>query len=282
MKLIEIKGEKLLLKNDSRLQVVFVGVGGAFTKRQNQTNLLIIKGKDHLLIDCGNTCSGALMSLGIPITDIRNFLITHSHADHIGGLEEVILMNRYVTRNKPSIVITETYQHILWEMSLRGGAAYNEEQGGDILSFHDFFNVIRPRVLNDYSRETQEANVGSINIKLMRTKHIPDSSDTWETSFWSSGIVIDDRILFTSDTRFDLDLLEEFDDKMNLEVIYHDCQFFTGGVHASIDELNALGPKIKKKIFLSHYGDNWEQFEEKVKEYGFLDLAREKIIYDFD
>jgi ribonuclease BN (tRNA processing enzyme) len=85
-------GEKLKLTNDGRLEVFFVGVGSAFTKRQYQTNLLLVKGNDHLLIDCGTKCTQALYELGLPITDVRNFLITHSHADHIGGLEEVTLL----------------------------------------------------------------------------------------------------------------------------------------------------------------------------------------------
>ena len=71
-----------------------------------------------------------MYELGLATTDIRNFLITHSHADHIGGLEEVMLLNRYVTRKKPAIVINSTYQHLLWDLSLRGGTAYNEEKGG--------------------------------------------------------------------------------------------------------------------------------------------------------
>jgi ribonuclease BN (tRNA processing enzyme) len=282
MKIKPIPEKKVELHNKGKLQFIFAGVGSAFSKRNNQTNVLLIHGKDHLLIDCGNTCSRALLALGIPITQIRNFLITHSHADHIGGLEEVILMNRYVTREKPTIVISETYQHILWDMSLRGGAAYNEEKGGDILTFSDFWHIIRPEFLPKFPRNTQEANIGELNIKIMRTKHIPDTSDTWETSFWSCGVIINDKILFTSDTRYDFKLVDYFESKYNFEAIFHDCQFFTGGVHASLEELKQFPPAIKKKMYLSHYGDNWEQFEDKVQEYGFAGLAREKVIYEFD
>ena len=130
MKIETVQSRPIALKNEGALELFFVGVGSAFTKRHCQTNLLIIKGEDHLLVDCGTKCTQALYELGLPVTKIRNYLITHSHADHIGGLEEVALMSRYMTKSKPTMIINETYQHILWDMSLRGGSAYNEEEAG--------------------------------------------------------------------------------------------------------------------------------------------------------
>ncbi len=274
--------KKLKLTNNGKLELFFVGVGSAFTKKNYQTNLLLIKGKDHLLIDCGTRCSQALYELGLPIYEVENFLITHSHADHIGGLEEVSLMGKYFTNKKPLMVITDTYQHILWDMSLRGGQAYNEEEGGGILSFVDFFKVKRPRRLANYPRETYETNIGSIKIKMMRTKHIPDSSSDWQTSFWSCGTIIDDRIIFTSDTRFDFELIDQYTKKFNIEAIFHDCQFFTGGVHASIEELNQFPTEIKKKIHLVHYGDNYEKFENIAKDYGFAGFTKQHVFYQFN
>jgi ribonuclease BN (tRNA processing enzyme) len=282
MRIETLKDRKFSLTNDGKLELFFIGVGSAFTKRHYQTNLLLIKGKDHLLIDCGTKGTQALYELGIPVTDIKNFLITHSHADHIGGLEEVALMGRYATKKKPVMIINETYQHILWDMSLRGGSAYNEEEAKDTLSFSDFWNIIRPQWLPDYPRETYSARLGGIDIKMMRTKHIPDSSYDWQSSFWSCGVIIDERILFTSDTRYDYDLIDFYEKKFNLEAIFHDCQFFTGGVHASLEEIKQFPPDVKSKMYLTHYGDNWEEFEEKIEKYGFAGLAKQHVYYVFE
>jgi hypothetical protein len=116
---------------------------------------------------------------------------------------------------------------------------------------------------------------------MMRTKHIPDSSETWENSFWSCGVIIDDRILYTSDTRFDPDLLVYYNEHFPLEAIFHDCQFFTGGVHAGLEELGSLPGKIKEKLYLVHYGDNWEQFEPRIAELGFAGLTKQFTHYYF-
>ena len=272
----------LSLSNEGRLELFFIGVGSAFTKRNYQTNVLIVKGDDHLLVDCGTKCPQAFYQLGLPLTEVRNVLITHSHADHIGGLEEVALLGRYMTHRKPLMVINEAYQHILWDMSLRGGAAYNEEDAGDILGFHDFFDIRRPEWLRGYPRETFGVQIGEIDVKMVRTMHVPDSSRDWQSSFWSCGLIIDDRILFTSDTRYDPDLVATYEERFGFEWIFHDCQFFTGGVHASLDELNRFSPEIKAKMYLTHYGDNWEQYEKQVRDYGFAGLARQHVHYLFD
>ena len=274
-------GSTLSLVNDGRLEFFFLGVGSAFAKRHYQTNLLVVKGKDHVLIDCGTKCPQALYDVGLPVTAIKNFFITHSHSDHIGGLEEVALLGRYMAKKKPVMIIAEAYQHILWDMSLRGGCAHNEEQAGDILKFSGFFEVKRPRHMADIPRLTYDTEVGGIGLKMMRTKHIPDSSGTWESSFWSCGVIIDDRILFTSDTRYDPELVLSYCKQFPIEVIFHDCQFFTGGVHASLEELAGLPDEIRAKTYLVHYGDNWEQFEPRAKELGFAGLAQQMTHYIF-
>lgn len=260
------------------LSLYFVGCGSAFAKTLNQNNLVIAKGDDHLLIDCGTRCSQALHDAGGSIAQIQNYLITHSHADHVGGLEEVQLFGRYVLQKKPNMVVTRAYEKILWEQSLRGGSELSEKEP---MGFQDLWNVIRPMRLKGYPRETFEANVGGINIKMPRTMHFPDSAKSWRGCAWSCAVIIDDRILFTSDTRFDPELLESFDEMFDFEVIFHDCQLFTGGVHASIDELCTLPESLRSRIVLMHYGDNWQNFRKQAKDAGFHSWAKEQHTYTF-
>ena len=266
------------LTTKGELSLYFIGTGSAFAKTLNQNNLIIAKGDDHLLIDCGTKCSQALHNVGMPLPSIRNYLITHSHADHIGGLEEAQLLGRYVTQQKPTMIINTAYEKILWEQSLKGGSQKSEARE---LTFSDLWSVIRPKKLKGYPRETWEANIGSINVKMPRTMHFPDNARSWKDGAWSCAVIINDKVLFTSDTRFDPDLLESMDKKFDFEIIFHDCQLFTGGVHASIDELTTLPASLKSKIILMHYGDSWQNFRSQARKAGFHSWAKEGHTYSF-
>jgi ribonuclease BN (tRNA processing enzyme) len=282
MRVKKLGKKKLDLTNDGELSIFFVGSGSAFSKKMNQTNILIIKGKDHLMIDCGTKTPQALWGYGLPVFKLDNFLITHTHADHIGGLEEVMLMNRYImNQKKANIYITKRFEKSLWNHSLRGGAEGNENHMGKQLSFKDLWNPIRPEKLKGKIRDSWHFSVGDIDINIFRTMHTPDTSVSWKDSTWSTGMIIDEKILFTSDTRFDTQMLDYCLKNWEIETIFHDCQFFDGGVHASINELDKLSDDIKKKIILMHYGDNWESFTERVEQSQYIDLVKEGHFYNF-
>ena len=278
MKISTKPKKRMSLTTKGELSLYFIGCGGAFSKTLNQNNLLITKGEDHLLIDCGTTCSQSLHKVGVPILEIRNYLITHSHADHIGGLEEVQLAGRYVAGRKPHMIITRAYEKILWEQSLRGGSERSEHKP---LKFSDLWETTRPKKIAASPRDTYEANVGDINIKMPRTLHFPDSAKSWRDCAWSCAVIIDERILFTSDTRFDPNLISDFDQLYDLEIIFHDCQMFTGGIHASLEELMTLPENIRKKTVLMHYGDNWKDFHSRARKGNFHSWAKEGHTYAF-
>lgn len=270
------------LSNNGELTIFFVGCGSAFSRSMNQTNLLVVKGDQHLLVDCGTKAPQALHDLKIEPAEIANFLITHTHADHIGGLEEMMMVNRYITGNKPNIIINDEFEDILWNHSLRGGSAYSEVHQGQPLDFKDFWQVIRPSRVADIERDTWGARLGELDIKMPRTKHFPDNAQSWRDSFWSCGVLLDERVLFTSDTRFDPQLLLDFYERYGLEYIFHDCQFFTGGVHASLEELATLPAPLKRKMVLMHYADNWQQYVAQVREAGFHSFAKQNHSYIFE
>jgi ribonuclease BN (tRNA processing enzyme) len=269
------------LENQGQLSLRFIGTGSAFTKKFYQTNLLVVKGQDHVLIDCGTRTPEALSRLGLSVLKVRNYLITHSHADHIGGLEEVMLMNRYVGKTRPAMIAPAKYRRYLWDKSLKGGAAYNERVNGKWLGFSDFWDTLDPVPVPGADRELSELQLGSIKLAMFRTRHIPDSAPTWRTCAPSYGVVIDDSILFTGDTRFDPGLLAFLEARYKLKAIFHDCQFFDGGVHASINELRNLPGETKARMWLVHYGDAVEAQADTIRNYGFAGFARQWEPYEY-
>jgi len=276
--------DKLSLTNDGELDICFIGVGSAFAQKNCQTNFLIVKGDQHIMVDFGMTGPAALKkNTGLDVTNIECVLPTHSHADHVGGLECIALMNRYVgmrfmDKPKVNIVLTEEYQRVLWDQTLRGGLEWNEspDGGGQCLHMADFFDIVRPKWKTMQPRETWSVKLDGLTIELFRTMHIPEQSMAWEASFVSYGLFIDGRVFVSGDTRFDTELIDQYADKS--EVMFHDVQFFPGAVHASLEELKGLPEEVKNKMYLMHYADNYD--EQDISD--FAGWAEEGMIYRFE
>ena len=126
-------------------------------------------------------------------------------------------------------------------------------------------------------REKYEIDIGSMHIEMFRTKHVPEQSPSWESSFWSCGLMIDNRIFFSGDTRFDLDLIDEYKDQA--EWMFHDCQLHPGAVHAYYGELQELPKDVRERMILIHYGDSWRKF--KPQRDGFHSFAKQGVQYIF-
>ena len=286
-------GNPLPLTTDGNLRVVFIGVGSAFCKRKRQSNILIIQGDHHVLVDCGTQGPLALNDIGLSVLDVRCYLPTHSHADHVGGFEEVMLMNRYTpdpeTRGLPQLIILRDYQDILWSKSLSGGAEFCEANQGRTLQITDFFDILRPKTQQIHGRKVWVYQHGPMEIMIMRTRHFPDTAVSVDESQWCSGVFINRRVWISGDTMFDPEYPQRFAE--DAEVMFHDCQLFQGGVHASYQELMTLPTDIREKIFLYHFGDNWDQIHTWVREGdkfsgdpakdGFLGWAQQQVAYDF-
>ena len=278
----EIK-KPLSRKNEGEMELFFIGTGSAFATTLFQTNFLIIKGDYHILVDFGMTGPSALLgTAGLKASEIEVILPTHSHADHVGGIECLGLMNRYIgmrLMNKPKIkmIISEEYQRVLWDCTLRGGMEWNEQEieSGRKLSFGDYFQVIRPKWKKSQPREVFEIDFNDIHLEMFRVKHTPESANDWQESFIGHGLFIDDKVFISGDTRFDLDLINMYKDRA--QVMFHDVQFFKGGVHASLEELRTLPSEVKEKMFLMHYPDEWT----KQNIDGFAGWAKQGSRYIF-
>ena len=265
----------LELTNNGRLSVFFIGTGSAFSKRYFQTNVLVVKGEDHLLVDCGTLCPYALeKNYGLDLKQINNILLTHPHADHIGGVEELALVDRYVKKQKGNLVITDEFKKLLWDESLKGGLKVNEEGS---LSLDDYFTQIKPELLQTEPFEMYEANIGSINVKLFRTNHVTcDVTGDYQISY---GVLIDDKVLYPCDTQFNPQQIDYLINKYPVKVIFHDCDIsgYSEGVHASYAQLKTLPENIKAMTYLCHYNGRAEEMN--PEEDGFRKFARPGVWY---
>ena len=256
------------------LKLCFPGVGSAFARKNNPTCLIIAKGGRTILVDAGTSIPGALETRGISITDFDYYHVTHSHADHIGGLEELLLYSHYVLKKKPQMILTETYRDLLWDRSLRGGC---EHAVGGTLGFDDLAEFVVPDQVATEPRELYEVEVEGIKLTIFRTVHIPTGEDNTRSAFWSTGLLIDGRVLFTADTRFDPALFEQLP-MDGVDTIFHDCQLYEPGVvHPAYSELKTLDADLRSKMHLTHYGDTFGEFDPAAD--GFAGFAQPWAFY---
>ena len=271
---------KINLKNDGRLSLFFIGTGSAFVKNNFQNNVLIIKGDEHILVDCGTLCPFALETkYNTKITEIENVILTHPHADHIGGVEEMVLMDNYVRHSPVNIFIPPKFKKKLWKESLCGGIQFSENGR---MYFEDYFHELPIQLIQKKPFEMYHCVLGDLDLKFFRTRHVCSNPTYLKNSQLSYGLLIDEKILITGDTQFNEDQLRFMISKYkNIECIFQDCDVsgYSAGVHASYEQLCGLSPDIRKKMYLCHYNDAVNSVDAIVD--GFAGLSKPGVYYLF-
>nr|WP_040715764.1 MBL fold metallo-hydrolase [Paenibacillus daejeonensis] len=230
-----------------------IGTGSAFSKRYYNNNALVYTDDFTLLIDCGVTAPTSLHQLDKPLSEIDAILITHIHADHVGGLEEFAFRMKFQYDRKPVLYIADTLVQPIWENTLKGGLVQNEWQ-----QLEDFFEV-RPL---QAGISTQLA--AGLTVELMETPHILGKQ--------SYSVYINDHFFYSADMRFNPDLLASLVQDRGCTVIFHDCQLQSPGVvHASLEELLTLPESIQERIWLVHYADDRDDYIGRTGKMLFLD-----------
>ena len=275
------------------LTLTFLGVGGAFAKRNFQSNALIeawSKGPDQqekpddtLLIDFGTTGPLALHALkdkpGFEYLNadgltnypaIRRVLISHMHGDHIGGLEELALMNMFVfgspsdgSRFKPQLISSIRILLDLWDNALKGGLS---AMPGRFALLQDYFFILALRPDADEREHFQMLK--RYEFELFPTDHLQiERKYDWP----SFGVYITDRktgetAFYSGDTKFDYAAYSRM--LHEAKTVFHEVQLTEQDhpVHALLSELRTMPPDVRRKTLLYHYGDDWDAAEfESVK-----------------
>ncbi|MFI2857569.1 MBL fold metallo-hydrolase [Paenibacillus sp. JSM ZJ436] len=239
------------------LKLQMLGTGSAFSRKYFNNNALIFDENFTLMVDCGVTAPTALHQLGRSWDSIDAVLITHTHADHVGGLEELAFQMKMRYQRKIPLYLAEPLAGPLWENTLKGGL-YQEKY---IESLEDVFTVIPLPV------GTPADLSPGITVELIHTRHIPGRD--------SYSLYLNGRVFYSADMTFDPQLLHQLVTERRCDTILHECQLEgEGQVHTTLSELLSLPEELQSNIHLMHYADNMEQFRNSTGLMKFLEQHR--------
>lgn len=215
-----------------------LGVGHSEAVKHWNNNAIVQAGGRRLLIDAGYTIKFALRDQGLTLADIDAIFITHVHADHCFGLERLAYECRFLYGTRPTLYLPPGVYEELWEHTLKGVMGVVGEGSAEL---SDFFEVVQ---LKGQSFEFE-----GVFLEFFQNRHTPGKP--------SYGLVLNQRLLFSGDTKPILEMVESVDP----EVVLHDATLADWNpVHASVSELCELYPKeIRKRTHLMSYEDNFEQ-----------------------
>ena len=192
--------------------------------------------------------------------------------------EACILLGKYVTKEPINIFIPKPFKKKLWNESLRGGIQFSEE---GVMKFEDYFKELPIKKIQSKPFDIFHASLGTLDLKLFRTRHVTTRFNSLRNSQVSYGVLIDERVIFTADTQFNEPQLRFLLNKYKtIEYIFHDCDVsgYSAGVHASYDQLCTLPPEIRSKTYLCHYNEAVNEIEALVD--GFAGLAKPGVYYN--
>jgi ribonuclease BN (tRNA processing enzyme) len=223
------------------LAVRVVGVGDAFTSRYHNACLLVESPGARVLVDAPPALGRALADLGktgdpLGLGDVEHVIITHLHGDHVGGLEQLLFFQRFVTGKKVKLHAMPEVLADLWETRLKGGMETLMDQAG----------AKRSLTLADYAEvcplDREVTPIGDLAVRFRPTiHHIPTSALRFQVGGASVG--------YSADTSFDPELVRWL---AECDLFFHETNH---GIHTPLASLVALPEETKARMRLIHYPD---------------------------
>ncbi len=233
------------------MKLKFIGVGGAFTEKYFQSNMVLEIGGERMLIDCGSDCRHAMREAGLRLRDLQAVYISHLHADHAGGMEWTSLATYFDPvfaeaaggRRKLALYLRSSLRAELWRM-LASGCCIPDVKA-KLTTFYDVRSC----------QKNKPFDFAGVSFRTVQTVHYVNDTEIVPSYglFWTTASGT--KVFLTTDTQFAPHSIRAF--YKSADIIFHDCETspFTTGVHARYEDLKTLPAEWRSRMWLYHYWD---------------------------
>lgn len=219
------------------------------------------------MFDCGTTAP-KLWHRAYGSVPIDGILLTHTHADHSGGIEEILFYNKYVQQGKALPI----YAHE--QVAYRTKTHVLKDVAEDLYDFR-FHKCDLHSFIHGNHDDLMMAEVPELNAIWIKTDHMEITYPVYPAAAFS--FKVGDLVgLISGDTKFNASLFDKefwlsWYGKELPDFILHEVQFYEqeNPVHTLYSELCKLPSEVKERMMLYHFSD----YDKDVREDGFLGYA---------
>jgi ribonuclease BN (tRNA processing enzyme) len=276
------------MEDSMPFSIQFLGVGGAFAMPTTpgdlanapmQSNMVITaqNGK-RMLFDCGTDIRFSAQMCGYGPNSFDAVYISHEHADHMGGLEWLLLNQLFGSDTKVILIAERDLSWRIWGM-LRSSLMLTTK---GFMRFDDYVEQRSIDMDNSWSKSSAipgQVFWADLRLNLVKNIHVQHMMK----SMFSYGMIVasnDDIIYISSDTVFDHEHIVRIAAKVT--IVFHDCEVgFKTGVHAHYDELLTLPEEVRAKMWLYHYNPI-EAAKKNAQGDGFCGFVQRGQTFEFN
>ncbi|MCM3387262.1 MBL fold metallo-hydrolase [Ureibacillus chungkukjangi] len=224
----------------------FIGSGSAFNTKLGNNSAYYKEGNQILLIDCGSNIFQRIKENNL-LEGIEQIhvLVTHTHADHVGSLADLILYTYYshgeFAKNK--IIIHSPFDTGISEILKLNGCVVGVHHSENLIGGSGQVTKILKSTLFNFDRNSHVEELNTYNITLnIKGRTIWYSSDCNEIN---------------------KSLVEDINFRNNFIAYIDTCKAdYNGNVHLSLRKLTQLiKPEYRNKVWCMHLDEGFVREE---------------------
>ncbi len=237
------------------LRLLPLGVGNAFSAISYSACLALEAEGCWLLIDCPHPIRkmmrDAALSAGLDLdaADVYAVALTHLHADHVSGLEDLAYYSHFLLQRRLRLLAHPSVSERLWAGHLAAGMQFakREPGQGDVeYRLADFFE------LHDLS-DGGPLECGPFAVSTFPATHsVPTTAMFVEAAGRKFG--------YSADTAYDPQLIDWLS---RADLIVHEAN--GGYPHTPYERLAALPDNLRKKMLVVHYPDGFDPPNKEIE-----------------